>query len=130
MKSYDGTLEFHKRDNFMILNNAKGKQIGYRFLKSHETLCLGSKLSFPMHIVRVGSQNNKLLYKAKTPTPEILDSSKVSQPECSVIELPSQKVDSSASLVHTDHRVENQEDILSVYESIKLGLDFSHGISF
>jgi hypothetical protein len=74
MKSYDGSLEICKKDNFMILNNAKGKQIGYRFLKSHESLCLGAKLRFPLHVVRIGTQCNKLLYKAKSSCIDLLGS--------------------------------------------------------
>jgi hypothetical protein len=35
MKSYDGFLELRKKDNFLILYNAKGKQIGCRFKKAN-----------------------------------------------------------------------------------------------
>jgi hypothetical protein len=66
-KSYDGTLEVRKKDYFMILNNAKGKQIGYRFLKSNENLSLGTKIYFSFHIVRIGSLVKEHLIKAKNP---------------------------------------------------------------
>jgi hypothetical protein len=51
MKTYDGYLEMRKANNFLILNNAKGKQFGYRFLKSNDRLSIGAKLFFPMHVV-------------------------------------------------------------------------------
>jgi hypothetical protein len=54
MKSYDGYMELRKADKFLILNNAKGKQIGCRFLKSSDCLSVGSKLFFPLHVVRMG----------------------------------------------------------------------------
>jgi hypothetical protein len=54
MKSYDGFLELRKKDNFLILNNAKGKQIGYRFKKSKDSFHLVAKLFCPSHSIRMG----------------------------------------------------------------------------
>jgi hypothetical protein len=53
MKSYDGTLEIRRKDKFMILNNAKGKQIGCRFCTTKDHFGLGPKLLFLNHIVRM-----------------------------------------------------------------------------
>jgi hypothetical protein len=63
MKSYDGFLELQKKDNFLILNNAKGKQIGCRFKKSKDSFHLGAKLFFPSHSVRMGN----LIYTVRFP---------------------------------------------------------------
>jgi hypothetical protein len=63
MKSYDGFLELRKKDNFLILNNAKGKQIGYRFKKSKDSFHLGAKLFCPSHSIRMGV----LIYTVRFP---------------------------------------------------------------
>jgi hypothetical protein len=53
MKAYDGSIELRKKDNFLILNNAKGKQIGCRFLKSKDQFHIGAKLFFFLRILCV-----------------------------------------------------------------------------
>jgi hypothetical protein len=54
MKSYDGFLELRKKDNFLILSNAKGNQIACRFQKPKESFHMGARLYFPLHVVRMG----------------------------------------------------------------------------
>jgi hypothetical protein len=55
MKSYDGFLELRKKDNFLILSNAKGNQIACWFRKPKESFHVGAKLFFPLHVVRMGA---------------------------------------------------------------------------
>jgi hypothetical protein len=135
MKSYDGFLEIHKWDNFMILNNAKGRQIGYRFLSHHDDLSLGSKLIFPMHIVKVG-------YTLKF-VPRVLtqDAKHVSTAASNSEDQIDQDVDVCSSsrqprstLTDKDHSslpdIDHSEVFMAVHASVSLGLDFSHGKNF
>jgi hypothetical protein len=48
-------LELRKKDNFLILSNAKGNQIACRFQKPKESFHMGAKLFFPLHVVRMGA---------------------------------------------------------------------------
>jgi hypothetical protein len=54
MKSYDGMLEVTVKDQWLRLKDARGKQIGCRSLQKGDCFSIGTKLFFPIHIVRVG----------------------------------------------------------------------------
>jgi hypothetical protein len=139
MKSYDGFLEICKRDNFMILNNTKGRQIGYRFLSQRDDLSLGSKLIFPMHIVRVG-YTLKFVPRVLTQVSKHVSSDKSNSEDpidhaidqavdvCSSSRQPCSTLTESdqSSLLDTGH----SEVFMAVHASVSLGLDFSHGKNF
>jgi hypothetical protein len=122
MKSYDGYLELRKVDKFLILNNAKGKQIGCRFLKSSDHLSVGSKLFFPLHVVRMGIELQSPVVKKVPPVSTHSSPKPVSvQPLKSQIEV----VKDSSKAVNDNAKISS-----AVYDSIALGLDFSHGAVF
>jgi hypothetical protein len=50
MKAYDGSLELSDRDFWLVLKNAKGHQIGCRYLQKSENISLGAKFKFPLHV--------------------------------------------------------------------------------
>jgi hypothetical protein len=135
MKSYDGFLEIRKRDNFMILNNAKGRQIGYRFISHRDDLILDSKLIFPMHIVRVGytlkfvprvlNQDPKHVSTATSNSKDQIDQA---------VDVISSSRQPSSSLTDNEHSsmpdIDHSEVSMAVHASVLLGLDFSHGKNF
>jgi hypothetical protein len=122
MKSYDGFLEMRKADKFLILNNAKGKQIGWRFLKSSDRLCVGAKLFSPLHVVRMGIELQSPFVK------KVLPNTTHSSPE-PVVDKPL-KLQSEVVKVSSKEVTDNSQISMAVYDSIALGLDFSHGVTF
>jgi hypothetical protein len=122
MKSYDGTLEMRKADNFLILNNAKGKQIGCRFLKSSDRLSVGAKLFFPLHVVRMGIELQSTFIK------KVIPSNTFSPPEPAVAN--PLVLQSEIGKVSPKEATDDSQMSMAVYDSITLGLDFSHGITF
>ncbi|KAM0832307.1 hypothetical protein ACQ4PT_064990 [Festuca glaucescens] len=54
MKAYDGTLSLSVKDGWISLLDAKGKLVGCRYKKSNDNFSVGAKLSFPIHVVRMG----------------------------------------------------------------------------
>jgi hypothetical protein len=127
MKSYDGFLELRKKDNFLILNNAKGKQIGCRFKKSKDSFHLGAKLFFPLHSVRMGVP----IYTVRFPrcSDQVLPAAgqviSADQSTTTIIDpvVTSQGESLSASEPKSDL-------MLFVHDAISLGLNFSHGVNF
>jgi hypothetical protein len=122
MKSYDGTLEMRKADNFLILNNAKGKQIGCRFLKSSDRLSVGTKLFFPLHVVKMGVELQSTFIK------KVIPNTTLSPPEPAVAK--PLVLQSEIVKVSPKEATDNSQISMAVYDSITLGLDFSHGITF
>jgi hypothetical protein len=149
MKAYDGTLEIHTSDNFMILNNAKGKQIGYHFCHKKDCFSVGSKITFPLYVVRMGVQmqaTNSDLKRTDSIGLSGVSSSEV-EPPCNYLLTSESDVDSvivtnenalpmnthvcQRSDVGTLLAVSSRDEIiLIVHNSISLGLDFSHGRNF
>jgi hypothetical protein len=134
MKAYDGSLELSERDFWLVLKNAKGHQIGCRYLQKSENISLGAKFRFPLHVVRIGLP---IQYVAKPVPPRLLSVDVIPDKVVSTT-MPgsssTSEVDvSSDKIVSTDmvHHDMNKEDLsMSVYDSISLGLDFSHGMHF
>jgi hypothetical protein len=56
MKAYDGMLELVTKSNRLILYNAKGVQIGFKFADREDNFSLGSKINFHLHRVRMGAK--------------------------------------------------------------------------
>jgi hypothetical protein len=59
MKAYDGSLSRSVKDDWITLLDAKGKIIGCRYKEPQDNFSVGAKLSFPMHVVRMGQSLNK-----------------------------------------------------------------------
>ncbi|KAK1649061.1 hypothetical protein QYE76_066866 [Lolium multiflorum] len=58
MKAYDGSLSRSVKDDWITLLDAKGKIIGCRYMESKDNFSVRAKLSFPMHVVRMGQPLN------------------------------------------------------------------------
>jgi hypothetical protein len=137
MKSYDGFLELRKKDNFMILSNAKGNQIACRFQKPKESFHVGAKVFFPLHVVWMGATISAVPQKRVHDEPSIQVVSAVKGSKSTDQVLSSESVQTVDSLMRSSDQDapisydnSSSELSLSVHDSISLGLDFSHGINF
>jgi hypothetical protein len=113
-------------DNWLILKNAKGEPIAVKLAKS-VVLPLGTKINFTHHVVRVGVCLNPPIIASDLAKPldQLMISSaadnsgKENQEENVIIQ---KDTVSDGVQDSTDHS-------LDVFDSISLGLDFTHGFS-
>jgi hypothetical protein len=124
MKSFDGILEVRKKDNFMILNNSKGRQIGCRFKRSKDSFHIGAKIYFSSHVVRMGVPISVQTLASKLDH-EISVVGHTTQPEV----INAEASDSDPKDPKATSAIDSNL-IMSIHDSISLGLDFSHGIFF
>jgi hypothetical protein len=117
MKAYDGSIELRKKDNFLILNNAKSNQIGCRFMKSKDQFHIGAKLFFPLHIVRMGKE---IVSNMATSVQDVTSSP------------PARDISPASFDNHASPSIQNVtgDPNSAVHDSIILGLDFSYGKNF
>ncbi|KAM0861076.1 hypothetical protein ACQ4PT_046145 [Festuca glaucescens] len=139
MNAYDGTLVLLIKDNWLILNNAKGSQIGCRYIEANDSFSLGAKLSFPVHVVRMGApisrtESDPCNLGAMDQSMNFfidVDKSGGIDPRNNVeLQKPSNNVTSSHNDVSSDAPVDSDSFALSVHASLILGLSFSHGNNF
>jgi hypothetical protein len=137
MKLYDGSLHLLAAKNWLILKNAKSAPIFVKALSTDQVtnarkvFCLGAKVNFPQHAVRVGkclSVPNVLKPLASSSADDLhQDSASAAIPSesDSVSEEHVQADDRENSITHPE-----QEFSSVVYDSLSMGLDFSPGKSF
>jgi hypothetical protein len=119
MKAYDGTLELVLKSNRLILYNAKGAQIGFKLVDRRDNFSIGSKINVHLHRVRIGA---KLLNGVPLVPSESLPLVE-SESATNFIEGADPRKGCSDS--PTDGEV-----FSSVFASLNLGLNFSHGKNF
>jgi hypothetical protein len=133
MKAYDGSLELSEKDSWLVLKKAKSQQIGCRYLNKGENISLGAKFWFPLHVVRIGHQFKPVaqpLVSATSPVEAPL-STEVSVVSGNSAVPPVSGVINSEVSNESRPLIENANDLsMFVYDSISLGLDFSHGMNF
>jgi hypothetical protein len=66
MKAYDGSLSLSVKDDWISLLDAKGKIVGCRYKESKDKFSIGAKLSFPMHVVRMGQLLNSTGFNTRS----------------------------------------------------------------
>jgi hypothetical protein len=137
MKSYDGSLHLLAAENWLILKNAKSAPISVKALSTDQVtnaakvFCLGAKVNFPQHAVRVG----KCLYAPNVLKPLDSSSANDQNQESGRDVIPSESDLVSEEHVQADDRENSMSQLVeefssAVYESLSMGLDFSPGKSF
>jgi hypothetical protein len=134
IKAYDGSLTLWLKSKRLVLSNAKGAQIGCRSLLMGDNFCLGAKLKFPAHIVRMGGSwifQPRAVEVSDPADPSITDL------VTSISEQSSPQQSSGLSRNNVpepprgDLSTVNPDDYVSpVLTAINLKLDFSHGRNF
>jgi hypothetical protein len=79
MKSYDGSLFFSAKHNWLLLKDAKGAMVGRCGLKPVDSFMLGSKISFPNHEIGMGT-TWQVPMKHSIPQPTVSDLNKKVEP--------------------------------------------------
>jgi hypothetical protein len=132
MKAYDGSLELSEKDSWLVLKNAKYQQIGYRYLNEGENISLGAKFRFSLHVIRIGNQSKPIVQAlSSSDTVDIPLVTDVSVVTSNSVVPPVSGVINAAVSVDNNPLVEKANELsISVYDSISLGLDFSHGMNF
>jgi hypothetical protein len=157
MKSYDGMLEVTEKDQWLRLKDARGVQIGCRSLQKGDHFSIGAKLLFPIHVVRVGlpavSVPSRRVCMDHAVLPPVLMRDNASTPPVEDLNaapldgLASMAVSSVAPLQHAPPvllesdkqntssngegtRMDSDGVSSAVFDSLRLGLDFSHGRNF
>jgi hypothetical protein len=137
MKSYDGSLHLLAAENWLILKNVKSAPISVKALSDDQVtnagkvFCLGAKVNFPQHAVRVGkclSVPNVLKPLASSSVDDLHQDSKSAA-------IPSESDLVSEEHVQADDRENStthpeQQFSSTVFDSLSMGLDFSPGKSF
>ena len=145
MKSYDGSLVLSIKDNWLVLKNAKGAQIGCKYKETNDSFSIGAKLCFPIHVVRMGAPlrlaSSSLAMSADNEVEDVLlnsfeESGATSSgtPNFELVEtLNGDATDNNlGSVDEPDLSLEPQSSpvAMSVHTSLSLGFSFSHGINF
>jgi hypothetical protein len=135
MKAYDGTVCLY--EDILMLQNAKGSKIGARPRDKHDSFSVGAKIYFSQHVVRMGlpkvSFNKSTRGFEPTSSADIVPVVNVAP--SIVLGKATQMGDAANSSSQSDiprsevTRMDN-DCSSSVYASLKLGFDFSHGRNF
>jgi hypothetical protein len=128
MKSYDGSLFFSAKHNWLLLKDARGAMVGRRGIKPTDSFSLGSKISFPNHVIRMGSAwpvilKNSGLKNADSVSSSNLDHS-LSADNSGV------SSDEGGEEVHSHHVDDQVLPSSAVFDAISMKLDFSYGHKF
>jgi hypothetical protein len=127
LKAYDGTMLLLMAEKCLVLKNAKDEPIAVRPIsenrvsQAHTLFCVGAKVRFPLHSVRMGT------YLASLPLPTVSVQSVQASDNSSndlVAVAPISKSVTTAEIV-TDGEMRS-----AVYEAMTMGLDFSDGMAF
>jgi hypothetical protein len=134
MKAYDGTLCLY--EDILMLQNAKGSKIGVRPREKQDAFSVGAKIYFSQHVVRLGLPHGSIKMSTGGLEPTY-PADKVSK--VNVAPLAEDKAvqmdDEARSLLQRDISCgevtgRDTDCPSSVYASLKLGLEFSHGKNF
>jgi hypothetical protein len=128
LKAYDGTMLLLMAEKWLILKNAKDYPIAVQSIsdvrasQAHTLFCVGAKVRFPFHSVRMG------ICLASPPMPQV--SAQTVQPNDGTNKsyLVSVAPESRSGL--PANIASDGEMSSAVYEAMTMGLDFSTGISF
>jgi hypothetical protein len=122
MKSYDGSLFFSAKHNWMLLKDARGAIVGRRGIKSTDNFSLGSKISFPNHVIRLGPTWPVIQKNTDVGTTDSAGSSNMGH---------SNSIDGGGEEYVHIHQVEDQVlPSSAVFDVISMKLDFSSGYKF
>jgi hypothetical protein len=130
MKSYDGSLQLSVKDNWLLLRDARGAMVGRRGLKTTDSFSIGAKLSFPNHVVRLGTQWKFAKASASSsslPKKDLLQGH-VIPPEVMLKEHDKNNNSTADSECGSSSGASSFAN--SVHASLFMGLNFSHGINF
>ncbi|KAM0866823.1 hypothetical protein ACQ4PT_042395 [Festuca glaucescens] len=138
MKSYDGSLFFSVKHNWLLLKDAKGAMVGRRGLKAADKFVLGSKLSFPNHEVRIGTAWKVPRKVPSNPVPVVAQNTSVSQSQPTAVDNQNERIESSlndnqGNLSGTPPPQLDDSQVLpssAVFDAISMNLDFSYGFKF
>jgi hypothetical protein len=132
MKAYDGTMHWLVGENCLILKNAKGDPISVKAFAANaistvgKTFCLGAKVKFSQHSVRVGiCMSSPEVHIASAVSVDHFEESIVQDSDSAVVLTVQQHPDIPLKSDSGDTEFSS-----AVFDSLSLGFNFSAGLNF